>query len=143
MTSVQSYQPHPTFFVKKVGSAYTYEKTLRLLLKKIESGQFQARLDQSMANWDFREMILKPYTGDAVHLPKTFDAWQAILERIFTNLTLSHGILTGRNEDGERFSPTVREAHKAMASKRLAEICVLENWFVYNKNILREIVGNF
>ena len=86
---------------------------------------------------------MRPYAGDSIHLPRTFEAWQGILDKIFTKLNLSRGIMIGRNENGERFAPAVRSAHKNMTAKRLVEICMLENWFYYNKNVLREIVDNF
>lgn len=130
--------------ILKAGRHYAYEKSLHILLQTIEAGNFQPTLDRDTANYNFHHILTEYSNRFEVRLPKTFEDWSGLMEHCFEKCNLSRYILEEPNPLTEQpFSDSVRIAHKGVLERSLAQIEIVENWFFYNQNILREIVSNF
>ncbi|MBU0629838.1 MAG: hypothetical protein KKC80_02835 [Candidatus Margulisbacteria bacterium] len=141
-----SFQTHPSFVLRRARGIFAYEKTMRALRQKILDGSFRPTYNRDTANFNFREMLLRPYENGkyCVHLPKYFDEWQDLFEDIFRKMNFSREVVVGReNLTGNRFPPNIRQIHSHIIRDQLVILSILENWLYYNKDILNDLVNNF
>ncbi|OGC26164.1 hypothetical protein A3K32_01735 [candidate division WOR-1 bacterium RIFOXYB2_FULL_45_9] len=133
-----SYQSRPSFVLRRVRGLFAYEKTMRALQKRFADGTFRPTFSRDAANFNFREMIIRPHYGGKflVHLPNTFDDWQDLFDWIFKRINFNREALI-------HFTPAARAGHARLIRDQLENISVIENWLFYNKNILNELIDNF
>ncbi|MFA4884154.1 MAG: hypothetical protein WC903_06975 [Candidatus Margulisiibacteriota bacterium] len=138
----------------KAGNNYVYEKTLRALLQKIETGKYQPELDREEADFHLKEEVLKIKCSEALKIqcgnvglqyksPEDPEAWQVLIERLFNGVNLSRVVVEGKNSDNQRFPVKDRQNHVEVLNSTLHKLSVIEDWFYHNPEVLRQIVANF